>query len=84
MLMSSITTESTNGASDPVADHPVIKQLVADVAQIKVTLIDMQQSLVLMRGLVERFSERQEHVIAQNSVIVDFIKARGDTGALEP
>lgn len=81
--MSSITTESTNG-HDPVAEHPIIKQLLADVAAIKHTQADQQQSIVLMHGLLERMYDRQEHLIQQSNIIVTLYNARGDTGAREP
>lgn len=69
--------------SDPVADHPIIKQLIADVALIKERQTDLEQANVWARDMMERMHERQEHILKQADFIVEWIKARGDTGALD-
>lgn len=80
--MKSIAFKSNGGDLDPVADHPVIKQLIADVAKIQAKQTDMEQGLTLMHGLVVQLHERQEHLIGQTNIIVEWIKASGFTGAL--
>lgn len=67
---------------DPVADHPAVKRLVADIAELRAKQTDMEQGLTLMHGLVVQLHERQEHLLAQTNFIVDWIKASGFTGAL--
>jgi len=89
--MTSINPTGNAKEIDPVADHPIVKRLVADVAALQsrqadmeIRQIDLEQSIVLIRGLVERMHDRQEHLLGQTNFIVEWIKASGDTGAQEP
>jgi hypothetical protein len=77
-----------NAHSD-VRDDPIIKQILARVANvearqaaIELRQTDMEQGLTLMHGLVVQMHDRQEHLIGQSNIIVEWIRARGDTGAL--
>lgn len=54
---------------DKIAEHPII--------------VDLQTKVRLILDLVERMHERQEHLIAQNDILVAQIKAGGLTGATE-
>lgn len=58
----------TNG-HDPVADHPVI--------------IDMQTKITMIFDIVTRMDERHAQMAGHINSIVEYIAARGDTGAIK-
>jgi DNA repair photolyase len=73
-----------------LSDDPVIKKILARVsdvearqASIELRQADLEQANRWAHNLMERMHERQEHLLAQTDFIVEWIKARGDTGALD-
>ena len=82
--MGNIVSRKPNGF-DPVAEHPVIKQLIADVAAIRHALGNIEQAQVLINGLVTAMadqvntvSEQNKTIIDQTNRILDYILQRGD------
>jgi hypothetical protein len=83
-------TQDDKGVKPYTDDHPVIKQIIARVAHvearqaaIELRQADLEQANRWAHNLMERMHERQEHLLAQTDFIVEWIKTRGDTGALD-
>lgn len=64
--------------TDPIADHPIVKQLVADVkdvqarqARMEIRQSDFEQSVLLVRGMMERIHERQERIEGYLTKIIE-------------
>jgi hypothetical protein len=89
ILQPSAADNQVNAHTD-VGDDPIIKQIIARVAHvearqaaIELRQADLEQANRWAHNLMERMHERQEHLLAQTDFIVEWIKTRGDTGALD-